>query len=105
MYLVPSPSQLQLGCRLDDEIPGASSPRNYDLRLLAYAQFALDVIDEHDLPFSGNETLDRVLKAALAAYFNFALASIHTRTTNELESLLHNVLLFALRPACGLEVI
>ena len=89
---------------IDDVVVAAASPRIYCSRLLSYARLALDVIEEHDLPFPGNDSFLSVLAAALDARFTFAEASVYPRSDSELDSLLRHLLLFALRPACELEV-
>jgi hypothetical protein len=97
-------SQLPPDICIDDAIIDTVAHEIYDLRLLSYAQFALDVVQEYDLPLPGNERLYCVLKAALDARYTFTQAVAHPRTADDLDDLLRHLLLFALRPACELEV-
>jgi hypothetical protein len=83
----------------------AGPHRPYNPRLQSYLRFALDVIEEHDLPYPDEDSLLGILEAALDARVLLVQSSVHPRTPDQLEELLRKLLLFALQPTIESEVI
>jgi hypothetical protein len=91
--------------RLDNVIVKTTIHRTYNPRLQSYLRFALDVLEEHDLPYPDEESLLGVLEAALDARALLMQLSVHPRTPDQLEELLRKLLVFALQPTSELEVL
>jgi hypothetical protein len=90
---------------LDDGNVKSTPHRTYNPRLESYLRFALDTLEEYDLPYPGEDTLLVVLQAVLDARVLIVQASDHPRTPSELAELLRKLLVFALQPTSELEVI
>ncbi len=98
-------SPLPPGHSPDDVIVKEGTHRPYNPRLQSYLRFALDVIEEYDLPYPDEDSLLGILEAALDARALLVQSSVHPRTPDQLEELLWKLLVFALQPTSESEVI